>query len=211
MTRFYIVRHGETHANREGRSAGHYDTKLTDLGKEQARLTGEALSSVRFDRAYSSDLSRAFETAQLILDGRLEVEQRTELREMNVGAWENQSVAQLDEKYPEERAVWHNSFGICRPTGGESGPEVSERIVGAIRALAKENEGKTVLVVSHGGAMHFLINYARGVALEDIKKEGMPGNASITVMDVEGERLELVRVNDDAHLGKLATKLPKNI
>lgn len=211
MTRFYIVRHGETHANREGSVAGHIDTKLTDLGKEQARLTGKALSSVRFDRAYSSDLSRAYETARLIVDGKLEVEQRTELREMYLGEWEDQLTSELDGKYPEDRAVWHKSFGICRPTGGESGPEVSERIVGAIRALAKQNEGKTVLVVSHGGAMHFLVSYARGVALEDIKKEGMVSNASITVIDVEGEEFKLVCLGEDAHLGRLATKLPKNI
>lgn len=59
ITRVYLVRHGETDANRNGIIQGHLDTPLNEPGTEQARLVGKALSAIQFNEAYSSDLSRA--------------------------------------------------------------------------------------------------------------------------------------------------------
>lgn len=61
--RIYLVRHGETTANREGIIQGQTDTKLNELGVKQASLVAGALKAVTFDLAFSSDLSRASEVS----------------------------------------------------------------------------------------------------------------------------------------------------
>ena len=59
VARVYLVRHGETQANRDGIIQGQQDTQLNALGEEQARMVGEALKGEEFGCAFSSDLSRA--------------------------------------------------------------------------------------------------------------------------------------------------------
>ena len=211
MTRFYIVRHGETVANKSNQIAGHYESPLTELGKKQAMLTGEALKDVAFDAAYCSPLSRARETAGIILNGRMTATVCPDVIEMYLGKWEGMDLDELDRKYPQDRATWHHDFGNSRPTGGESAVEAYNRMARAYTKLAKENEGKTVLVVSHGGVIQCLRCWAKGIPANEMSKDGMPGNAAITVVDVENGVPTLVQEPDNSHLGEAATVLPKNI
>ena len=207
MTRFYIVRHGETVANKTNRLAGHYESPLTELGKKQGAMTGEALRHVKFDVAYCSPLERARDTARLIVGPDFPVTVCPEVIEMNLGEWEGR---RLDAEYPEERAVWHKSFGICRPTGGESAPEARERMKKIILELAKENEGKVVLIVSHGGAILCLLGWVKGIPAEKVSKDGLPGNTAITIIDVENGVPQLVQAPNNSHLGDSATAMIKN-
>ena len=87
MTTFYLIRHGETQANKAGILQGQLDVPLSESGRRQARAVAEALSGVRLDAVYSSDLSRARETAEAIVEGRtcpLVLDRR--LRELDMGA-----------------------------------------------------------------------------------------------------------------------------
>ena len=86
MGRLFVVRHGETVWNREGRIQGHTDVALSDRGMEQARLLAQRLEPVKFDAAYASDLCRASQTASLILEGReVPVTPTPSLREYHKG------------------------------------------------------------------------------------------------------------------------------
>lgn len=211
MTRFYIVRHGETQTNRENVFAGHFNAMLTDLGREQARLLSKALSDVEFDVAYSSDLDRAYETACIALNKRLPIQKDERLREIFVGDWEHVSADELDKIYPEERELWQTAFGKCTPTNGERVADAYTRIVATITDFAVKNEGKTVFVASHGGVIHLLINWAKGVVAEDVTKDGLPGNTAIAILDVDNGKPTLIKHNDTSHLGNLATFPAKNI
>ena len=70
MGQLFIVRHGETVWNREGRIQGHTDVALSEKGIDQASRLARRLSDISFDAAYASDLCRASATASLILQGR---------------------------------------------------------------------------------------------------------------------------------------------
>ena len=88
----YIVRHGETYSNQQGVIQGQSDGKLNENGIALAVETGIALTGIRFDRAYSSPLSRAYDTCRYILDnsGNQNVRVITDprLMEINMGEWE---------------------------------------------------------------------------------------------------------------------------
>lgn len=64
----YIVRHGQTNWNLEGRNQGRIDIELNEKGIQQAELTSEKLKDVKFDKVFSSPLKRAYKTAQVICE-----------------------------------------------------------------------------------------------------------------------------------------------
>src|SRR6266851_890326 len=97
----YLIRHGETDWNRDRRIQGQSDTPLNDVGRAQARLLGLKLLDVRFELAYSSDLSRAIETAELILEPRpIAIATDVGLRERAFGEWEGGLAEEIGQSYP---------------------------------------------------------------------------------------------------------------
>ncbi|KAI1794685.1 phosphoglycerate mutase-like protein [Ganoderma leucocontextum] len=95
VAKVYIVRHGETDANREGVIQGHLDTALNPAGILQAKLVADALEDVPLGAAYSSDLQRARKTAEIILENhpKLELEASEALRERFMGEWQGEAIA----------------------------------------------------------------------------------------------------------------------
>ena len=94
----YIVRHGETKWNKEKRLQGSTDILLSEAGRDLAIKTGQALMNTRIDKIYSSPLKRAYETAQLIRNGReIELIKDDRIRELNFGSFEGKSYTELIE------------------------------------------------------------------------------------------------------------------
>ena len=97
----YITRHGETEWNAEGRIQGHTDVPLSERGREQAQMLARRLAGVRIDAAYSSDLSRAAETARVALGERdVPLAFTSDLREYNKGVFEGMTAAEYQRKFP---------------------------------------------------------------------------------------------------------------
>lgn len=163
MTTIHLGRHGETDWNRERRWQGHLDPPLNALGREQARALAEAFADVPIAAVYSSDLRRALETAEIVA-GRLKLAVHTDasLRELDVGDWSGQTLAELRARYPAPVERWEQS-GEPGWKGGESHEDMAARVLQAIRAVAAAHEGEEVLVVSHGGPMRALKAVAAGV------------------------------------------------
>jgi 2,3-bisphosphoglycerate-dependent phosphoglycerate mutase len=92
--RIYVVRHGESETNLQKRWTGWMDVQLTDKGREDARKAGEFLKGITFDKIYTSDLTRAIETAKIALPG-CRYETTPLLREINVGKLENTPIGDL--------------------------------------------------------------------------------------------------------------------
>ncbi|TBU65475.1 phosphoglycerate mutase-like protein [Dichomitus squalens] len=107
VAKVYIVRHGETDANRQGIIQGQLDTVLNDAGINQARLTADALEDVPFGAAYSSDLQRAKKTAEIVLESHPNVQLETTeaLRERYMGEWQGGSVARRTDPPPDLEPV----------------------------------------------------------------------------------------------------------
>ena len=97
--KLYLVRHGQTDWNKEKRLQGQEDIPLNDFGRHLAKETGIGLRNVRFDLCFSSDLKRALETANLILDegsSKVPIIMDKRLKEIAFGEWEGKSVAETD-------------------------------------------------------------------------------------------------------------------
>jgi broad specificity phosphatase PhoE len=138
VTELLIARHGETDWNREQRWQGHADPPLNELGRAQADELAEALAGEELEAIYSSDLRRAFETAEIV--GRrlgLPVTSDPDLREIDVGSWSGLTREQLE----------------GREWDGESKELHGRRVLEAVRRIAAQHPEGRVLVVTHGGSL----------------------------------------------------------
>ena len=181
MTKIIIVRHGESRTNELGLLVGQGDFPLTALGLVQAEQTADALADEQIDAVYSSDLTRAMQTAapHAVRRG-IEVIPEKDLRETHCGEWESRPFADLRENETELYVGgFCNRFMTFAFPGGESVPESGERFLRAVERIARENEGKTVLVASHGGVIRVFWAMICGEELErSSDKIPFPTNAS---------------------------------
>ncbi|MBE3589399.1 MAG: alpha-ribazole phosphatase [Firmicutes bacterium] len=201
-TLFYLVRHGETASNREGRYQGRLDVPLNEEGREQARRLATRLAGVAFDAAYASDLSRAVETARILLEGR-DVELRLDprLREMSYGRWEGLTAEEVQERFPEEWEAYRRDAVATRIAGGESLEDVRRRVA-AFAEDVLADAPRRVLVVSHGAALKTLLFALVGLDLR-LRGRFVLDNASLTILRAGGSsKPRVLRVNDVEHLGR---------
>ena len=202
MVRFIIVRHGVTDFNRENRYQGQFDSSLDPVGIEQARVTAEHVSkNYRLDAIYASDLSRTMKTAEPFakLFG-LEVHPEPALREIDVGRWTGRLLSEVKVEDAEcfTNYVTHPETYGCPE--GESYADVRARVTAALERIADENDGKTVLIVSHGGTIRSLICAWLGYEIKDIKKVCSIRNTSITIAEYEGGKINFTLMGDQSHL-----------
>lgn len=151
--RIVLWRHGRTAWNAERRFQGQSDIELDEEGRAQAQRAANLLVHLTPNRIVSSDLSRAFATAQALaaLTG-LEVVADPRLRETFAGEWEGLRRPELLADYGDELARWA-SDSYARPGGGETRVEVAERMVEAIDAYVSELPARgTLIVATHGGS-----------------------------------------------------------
>ncbi len=202
MTTFYIVRHGESEANRFCVVAGHSDYHLTELGKKQAEETAAHLATVPFDAVYASDLARAMETAEphAALRG-LRVIPSVQMRETFCGDWEGVTFADLCAKDPSGFASFSANFiGFTLPNG-ENVLESGKRFYRELVRVAGQHEGKTVLVVAHGAVIRALWTLICNTPLDEAtEKHPYASNSSYSIAYCDGEKLTPGVYSSDAHL-----------
>jgi broad specificity phosphatase PhoE len=156
-----LVRHGETDWNRDGRWQGHSDTQLNDVGRKQAARLAAALHGV--DVVYSSDLSRARETAE-ILAARLELPVHVDarLRERSFGTWEGKTGPEIEADFADAHARWLAGEG---PGADDAEPfeAFAARVHAFLAEAIERHPDETVLVVAHGGSIRVIHALARGL------------------------------------------------
>ena len=198
-TTFYLIRHGETAWNAEGRLQGHTDIAIGDTGREQAEAVAQELHSKHIDAIYSSPLSRAMETAQVIgkkLD--LPVHSIDTLKERHLGKLEGVTKEEMRAIYPDwERMSEEERFKDDRE-GTESGENTAQRILETLKLLAEKHPDQTIACVSHGGNIRFTLVKLKYGTLNTIKGIKNCGFAVITyeegrfdVTCVEGIKTQL--------------------
>ncbi len=204
ITRLYLVRHGETLANREYRYIGTRDDPLSALGEVQARQLADALSELPIRAVYSSPLQRAFQTAVTIAARHnLAVQRIDDLRECNFGLWEGMSKAEVLERSPEDRQLyleWEHNTSIA-PPGGESFEALQQRVVAVVEGLALAHPDQALVLVSHVGPMKVLLGAALAAPLASAFRIFLDP-ATISVVDWRDAMHATIRlVNSHAHLG----------
>ncbi|MFO7633002.1 MAG: histidine phosphatase family protein [Caldilinea sp.] len=178
MTELWLVRHGQTDWNLQGRYQGQADPPLNKTGLQQADLAAEKLAGRRYAALYSSDLERARVTAEAI--GRklgMEVLVDPRLREVNQGDWEGLLVTEIQTRYPAEwEARQRDRLHFRSPGGGESVQDVATRIWAAVDDLATRHPHESLILVSHGLALATILCRIQGLPLSQAR-ELIPENA----------------------------------
>lgn len=147
----YLVRHGETDWNLERRYQGQKDIPMNATGIEQARTTARELEGKKFDAIYSSDLSRAFQTALPIAENlNMPIITNPALREIDQGEWEGIFIDEITKNFGSlVSALYKNPYEARKP-GGETIGEVADRAYAYLDEITRANDGKTIVVVTHG-------------------------------------------------------------
>ena len=153
----YIVRHGQTDWNLEGRYQGRIDIELNNKGEEQAKKISEKLKNVKFDKVISSPLKRAYKTAQIICDKEIETDKR--LIERCNGKLEGKLKSEItfDINFND---TLENNMGI------ESITDFRLRINNFFEDIIKRYKGKNVLIVTHAGVSIYARCYFEGDPLD---------------------------------------------
>lgn len=189
MTIILLARHGQSDWNHERRWQGHADRPLTDQGKEQARALADRLQEIQLDAVYSSDLERARTTAAAVAKPRgLEVQQRPDLREVDVGSWSGLTREEAKEHYPEDYGRWLNGGAGWRD--GETYEEMSERVLRAVAEIVREHPDGRILLVSHGGPIRAVHAAALGLDVHEYRRlRPVEPNARLSAVCTENGRL----------------------
>lgn len=209
MTRLLLIRHGETAFNRNGRVQGHSESDLTAVGVGQARAAAEALARRRVDRLYSSDLSRARATAQIIGDRLgLGVKLDPRLREMRFGRLEGRTWTELDEHFRAAEAAGHGDWFHYAPPGGESRAELTHRGWAVTGELVRRHPDETLAVVSHGGFIGFFLRRVLGLRTDQRYVGFRTANCAIHTFEHRDDRFHLVTWGEVQHLEDHAHATP---
>ena len=200
MTRFIVVRHGETQWNVEERIQGHGDSPLTAAGIEQAQAIARRLAGEEFDVLVSSDLGRAAQTARhiaalcghpIVADARL--------RERDFGVGEGLTYDEIGARYPDAFSRTRATDPDYTIPGGESRRAFHERVTAAFEALAREHAGRRVAVVCHGGVLATIYRHISGIPIGEPHKVAIT-NASYNAFASGEAGWTLESWDDTAHL-----------
>ncbi|MGC9968411.1 MAG: histidine phosphatase family protein [Minisyncoccia bacterium] len=162
---FYVVRHGETHANTKGLIQGQSDFILSENGEKQAANLAKKLGQIHFAAAFSSDLVRAHRTAEIItLERKLAINTSQLLRERNFGKYEGkpqESFSEENKKFLDQLASLPYEEGkkLKAAEDIENDDELTDRFITFLREIAVTYQEKTVLVVTHAGLMRAFLKH----------------------------------------------------
>lgn len=187
-TTFYLVRHGLTDWNVEGRLQGQVDIPLNKEGEKQALEVAEKyFKNVHFDAVFSSDLLRARRTAQIItLNRKITIKTTKILRERSFGPHEGKTIEQMEKELKIDLEKLRTlSYEQAKKIGIETDEELMNRFLPFVRELALAYEGKTILLVSHGSLIRVFL---QRVGFYDIKysKKVFVSNLAFVVFESDG-------------------------
>lgn len=183
---FYLLRHGQTEWNVQGRPQGRLDSPLTGLGVRQARAHALTLSGVALTRAYVSPMGRAQRTARLVLEGRnMPLEVLDDLAEVDAGEVSGLERAERLARFPDFAAARARDKYRTAFPGGESYESASPRVLRALEQIAADGPGE-VLIVSHEMVGKLLRMHLLGLTPEEVMNTRHPQDV---IYRVEGGQL----------------------
>ena len=202
MTTIYLIRHAEAEGNLYRIAQGQDDSALTDRGWRQVQALERRFTGVRIDAVYTSDLYRTRATASALYRPRnLTPHLMPELREIHVGLWERKTWGEIARRWPRQMQDFSRRMDRWHMEKAETPAQVQQRVLGALRAIAAENDGRTVAVFSHGYAIRLVLANLQGVSLRDTGDSTPTGdNTAVSCLEWDGETLRVVFQNDNSHL-----------
>ena len=213
MTTLFFVRHGQSKSNLEQRFSGQHNPELTELGHKQAAATARFLEHEGIEAIYSSDLARAYQTAEhtASLLG-LDIKSTKALREIDAGDWEGKLYADLMIEFPQSYNQWLTDLGRAHPEGGESVLELNTRVHAEVESILRQNRGKRVAIFTHATPVRMLACTWFGIPAEDAIRVPFCTNASVSTVEYDDDGgFRLLQYGYDEHQGDLVTRFPKGL
>ncbi|HYJ91604.1 MAG TPA: histidine phosphatase family protein [Pyrinomonadaceae bacterium] len=207
VTKLFLIRHGQSAGNAEGRFGGHSATPLSELGFKQADITAKALAKEHINAIYSSDLLRAVQTADplaKILD--LAIVTSPALRERNVGVLEGLTFDESKQEHPNDYYALVNRSVHHVITEGESYRHLLNRITGELRNILRKHRGERVAIFTHTGALCFMTLHLLGAIHRNTKQTPwiVTSNCGINRFEIRGPRnVRVLALNDTRHLAEI--------
>lgn len=197
--RVLLIRHGETEYNRQHIWQGMLDIPLNETGQAQAEALAKSLAETPLAAIYSSDLKRAFDTAQAVAKERdYAVIPDERLREMNLGIFQGLTREVITTAFADEYARWQQDDTFA-PTDGESRIDLQERVLAGWQSIVEDGDftgEETIALVAHGGSLRML--------MRRLFPDGDPDawhfeNTSVTTLEWN-DGWQIVTVADVTHL-----------
>ncbi|HQZ81576.1 MAG TPA: histidine phosphatase family protein [Pyrinomonadaceae bacterium] len=204
ITKLYLVRHGQSAGNAEGRFGGHSPTPLSTLGVKQADAAAQALQKEGITAIYSSDLLRAVQTAEplsRLID--VPVVPNSAFRERNVGVLEGLTFDESKAAYPDDFYALVNRDLNRVITNGESYRQLLERSTDELWKILNSHIGERVAIFSHTGVICYLTLHLMGAIHRGTKTTPwlITSNCGINRFEIRSRRnIRVVALNDTRHL-----------
>ncbi len=204
MTRFILVRHGQTEWNRIERFRGRADVPLNESGIKQAEATARRIANEwQVTAVYASPLSRAVRTAEAIAAHfSLPVQPQPGLIDIDYGDWQGLTPEEVAQRWKDELDRWYRQPDQCRIPRGESLDELRQRGLQTVQTLAKQHEGQTIVLVGHTVINRVLLLAIVGLGNDRFWRLRQD-TCAINVFEAESGDFTLVSLNDTCHLNAL--------
>jgi len=195
-TTLFLIRHGITKWNEQGRYCGHKNVGLSDLGRRQAVRLRNSLQGVSFDGIYCSDRKRALETKTILFENGRNLAKAAPvvmqaLREINFGVFEGLRHNEIIRKYPEAYKKWLADPYRGRIPGAEPMRVFKKRVCMAMKKIMhSRRRGKAIAVVCHGGVIAIFVSSILRRSRDFWNYVPLP--ASITRVEYENNKFKLV-------------------
>ena len=214
MTRLFLIRHGQTDWNLQGRWQGHYDEPLNAQGVRESKLVAQRFEreTTAFSAVFCSDLQRAKQTAQGLADQlELPLHVLPELREIDVGYWSGLTHKDITEKYPHELNLVETGHDVPRG-GGETRTQFHNRISTALNEMRRLYANHNILVITHGGCIRAMLTLTHtnpNPGQHSVSNGITIANGSVSILiheekphadDHEKKSWSLEKLNDTTHL-----------
>ncbi|MDN6195351.1 MAG: phosphoglycerate mutase family protein [Atopostipes suicloacalis] len=204
--KIYVVRHGESQWNVENRLQGSDDSSLTEKGIRDNQELKKYLenSKIIFDSIYSSQSQRAIETAKTIRGNQtIEIKRQSALKEMSVGSWQGMTWPEIKKDYPiKYYQYWYQPDLYAGNNGGEDFYTVERRVVSFTNQLFQKKEAENILIISHGVIIKSMLNYLQNRSIKDFWKEPLVSGSSLTLIEKEGQKIEIRLIEQRTDLKK---------
>ena len=196
----YIVRHGQTEWNLLGKTQGHGNSDLTPKGIEQAELLADSMTKYPIDYIYSSDLGRAYQTAEIIGNKlNIEVEKTEALREMNFGTWEVRIIKDIIEEDPELYKMWRNEPHLAKIPQGETLSQIKERTDAFIKEINEKYDGKHIVLVTHSLCARIMLLSFLDSDVKNIYRINQ-ANTALNIIELRDYGPVVMKMNDTTHI-----------
>ena len=196
----YIVRHGQTEWNLLGKTQGHGNSDLTPKGIEQAELLADSMTKYPIDYIYSSDLGRAYQTAEIIGNKlNIEVEKTEALREMNFGTWEGRIIKDIIEEDPELYKMWRNEPHLAKIPQGETLSQIKERTDAFIKEINEKYDGKHIVLVTHSLCARIMLLSFLDSDVKNIYRINQ-ANTALNIIELRDYGPVVMKMTDTTHI-----------